>query len=106
MSIPVFPLTVPPLTALLGFIAAVTFLHPLLLPLVKVALFLLVWSAAFRLVNSRSPLEFVLMILFILDGCSLMCGLLCAGGGGGGMSAARMVSSVVFLALYALTRFP
>ncbi|RYP73586.1 hypothetical protein DL770_007746 [Monosporascus sp. CRB-9-2] len=104
MSIPVLPLTVPPLTALLGFIAAVTFLRPVLLPLVKVALFLLVWSATFRLVNSRSPLEFVLMVLFILDGCSLMCGLVC--GSGGGMGAFRMVSSFLFLALYALTRFP
>ncbi|RYP41592.1 hypothetical protein DL767_000934 [Monosporascus sp. MG133] len=104
MNIPVLPLTVPPLTALLGFTAAVTFLRPVLLPLVKVALFLLVWSAAFRLVNSRSPLEFVLMVLFILDGCSLMCGLVC--GSGGGMGAVRMASSFLFLALYALTRFP
>ncbi|RYP61881.1 hypothetical protein DL771_009970 [Monosporascus sp. 5C6A] len=104
MSIPVLPLTVPPLTALLGFISAVTFLRPVLLPLVKVALFLLVWSAAFRLVNSRSPLEFVLMVLFILDGCSLACGL--AGGSGGGMGAVRMASSFLFLVLYALTRFP
>ncbi|RYO80863.1 hypothetical protein DL763_008761 [Monosporascus cannonballus] len=107
MSTPGLPLTGPPLTAAPppGFIAAATFLRPVLLPLVKVDLFLLVWSAAFRLVNSRSPLEFVLMVLFILDGCSLMCGLLC-GGGGGGMGAARMVSSALFLSLYALTRFP
>ncbi|RYP10130.1 hypothetical protein DL764_000840 [Monosporascus ibericus] len=103
MSVPVFPLTVPPLTALLGFIAAITFLRPVLLPLLKVALFLLVWSAAFRLINSRSPVEFVLMVLFILDGCSLVCGLVC--GSGGGMGAVRMVSSFGFLALYALTRF-
>lgn len=82
-----------------GFAILIYELSPIAWQLLSVALFLLVWYRAFRLVDSRSAGEFILSICFFLDMFALVCSL-CAGGS----SVLRVVLSLGFLALHALSR--
>lgn len=99
-------------TSLVAYIALfamfVYALLPMVAPLFRIALFVLVWAAAFRLADSRTPFEHFLMLLFMLDSCALVCSVAggTADGFGAGAGALRVVLSISFLALYALTRLP
>ena len=94
-----------------GAVVFTTFAYvlvPMAGTLFRIALFVLVWRAAFQLAHRQTPFRLFLLMLFALDSCALVCRV-CGGaadGFGFGDGALRVVLSLGFLALYWISLLP